>query len=146
MIVLARSNAHVRGIFSSVRGLLVVQEGVDFAPAYSALSAADGNEPRDGRSAPRDHHLLTGLHALEQAGQVRLGFVNGDAPGSSIRHDQGTLVHHPVLVDVDESDASLLFEGRKAMEWKQGLPLPEKTVAEESAGDSIPDSKATKKK
>jgi hypothetical protein len=40
-VVLARNNAHVRGLYSAVRGSLVVQEGVDFSGAYAALAAAE---------------------------------------------------------------------------------------------------------
>lgn len=40
-IVLARNNAHVRGLYSAVRGSLVVQEGADFGGAYTALAAAE---------------------------------------------------------------------------------------------------------
>jgi hypothetical protein len=40
-VVLARNNAHVRGLFSAVRGSLVVHEGVDFTAAYAALGAAE---------------------------------------------------------------------------------------------------------
>lgn len=39
--VLTRSNAHVRGLYSAVRGSLVVQEGVDFGDAQAALAAAE---------------------------------------------------------------------------------------------------------
>lgn len=47
-VVLTRSNAHVRGLFSAVRGALVVQEGVDFADAYGALATAEAaiGDPR----------------------------------------------------------------------------------------------------
>jgi len=47
-IVLTRSNAHVRGLFSAVRGSLVVQEGGDFVAAYTALGAAEAasGDPR----------------------------------------------------------------------------------------------------
>jgi DNA helicase-2/ATP-dependent DNA helicase PcrA len=47
-IVLTRSNAHVRGLYSAVRGSIVVQEGVDFAEAYSAFAAAEAavGDPR----------------------------------------------------------------------------------------------------
>jgi hypothetical protein len=45
---LARNNAHVRGLHSAVRGSLVVQEGVDFSGAYTALAAAEARagDPR----------------------------------------------------------------------------------------------------
>jgi DNA helicase-2/ATP-dependent DNA helicase PcrA len=47
-VVLTRYNAHVRGLFSAVRGSLVVQEGVDFSAAYAALSSAEAavGDPR----------------------------------------------------------------------------------------------------
>jgi len=41
--VLGRNNAHVRGLFSAVRGSLVVQEGVDFHLADEALAVAEGS-------------------------------------------------------------------------------------------------------
>jgi UvrD-like helicase C-terminal domain/UvrD/REP helicase N-terminal domain len=40
-VVLARNNAHVRGLSSAVRGSLVVHEGVDFSAASAALAQAE---------------------------------------------------------------------------------------------------------
>ena len=47
-VVLTKNNAHVRGLFSAVRGSLVVQEGVDFRVAYAALATAEAaiGDPR----------------------------------------------------------------------------------------------------
>jgi DNA helicase-2/ATP-dependent DNA helicase PcrA len=39
--VLTRYNAHVRGLNSSLRGSVVIQEGAEFRPAYTALGRAE---------------------------------------------------------------------------------------------------------
>jgi AAA domain len=56
-VVLARSNAHVRGLSSAVRGSLVVHEGVDFSAAFSALTQVEAVVGEPSAMA----HVIVGL-------------------------------------------------------------------------------------
>ena len=49
LAVLTRYNEHARGLNSALRGLVVIQEGGEFAPAYDALDRAEASlgKPRD---------------------------------------------------------------------------------------------------